>query len=278
MPPEMFEAINSALPVSGLTMRAFAAPFKGAAPNASVLIGIELFGRDLSLEANSKVEVSFLAIDAKAKVFGPRNDALTMNLRPDTRARVEQSGVRLLNRMDLPPGRYQLRIAARDSTKATIGSVIYDLDVPDFYKQPIGMSGVALTSLGGASMMTARPDDQLKDLLPAPPVAARTFAQNDELALFTEIYDNAGNTPHKVDILTSVLTDEGRVLFKNEEARDSSELQGARGGFGYTTRIPLSEIPPGTYVLNVEARSRLGQGLTANRQVQFTIVPAERGR
>jgi VWFA-related protein len=278
MPPEMFEAINSALPVSGLTMRAFAAAFKGAAPNASVLIGIELFGRDLSLEANSKVEVSFLAIDAKAKVFGPRNDALTMNLRPDTRARVEQSGVRLLNRMDLPPGRYQLRIAARDSTKATIGSVIYDLDVPDFYKQPIGMSGVALTSLGGASMMTARPDDQLKDLLPAPPVAARTFAQNDELALFAEIYDNSGNAPHKVDILTSVLTDEGRVLFKNEEARDSSELQGARGGFGYTTRIPLSEIPPGTYVLNVEARTRLGQGMTANRQVQFTIVPAERGR
>src|SRR6185436_1394409 len=120
--PEVFEAINSPLQVSGLTMRAFAAPFKGAAPNASVLIGIELLGRDLSLETNSKVEVSFLAIDAKAKVFGPRNDSLTMNLRPETRARVEQSGVRLLNRMDLPTGRYQLRIVARDSTKATIGS------------------------------------------------------------------------------------------------------------------------------------------------------------
>jgi hypothetical protein len=31
-----------------------------------------------------------------------------------------------------------------------------------------------------------------------------------------------------------------------------------------------------TYVLNVEARSRLGDSTKANRQVQFTIVPASR--
>ena len=99
----------------------------------------------------------------------------------------------MLNRMELPPGRYQLRVAARDSTKSNIGSIVYDLEVPDFYKQPISLSGLALTSLGGAAMMTARPDDQLKTVLPAPPVAARTFAQNDELALFAEIYDNSGN-------------------------------------------------------------------------------------
>jgi hypothetical protein len=66
------------------------------------------------------------------------------------------------------------------------------------------------------------------------------------------------------------------VLFKNEETRDSSELQGAKGGFGYTSRVPLGEIAPGSYVLNVEARSRLGDSPTVNRQVQFTIVPATR--
>src|SRR5262249_48164854 len=150
-----------------------------------------------------------------------------------------------LNRVDLPPGRYQLRVAARDATKATVGSIVYDLEVPDFYKEKIGMSGLAVTSLGGAAMMTARPDDVMRHVLPAPPVAARAFAQNDELALFTEVYDNSGNAPHKVDIVTSVLTDEGRVMYKNEEVRDSSELQGAKGGYGYTTRVPLSDIAPG---------------------------------
>jgi VWFA-related protein len=276
MPQDLFDAINSPLQVSGLTMRVFAAPFKGAQPNSSVLVGLELLGRDLSLETNSKVDISYMAVDTKAKVFGARTDSITMNLRPDTKTRVEQSGFRVLNRMELPPGRYQLRLAARDTTKATIGSVIYDLEVPDFYKDKIAMSGLAITSLGGAAMMTARPDDVMKQVLPAPPVAARAFAQNDELAVFTEVYDNSGNAPHKVDITTSVLTDEGRVLYKNEESRDSSELQGAKGGYGYTSRVPLSEIAPGSYVLNVEARSRLGDSLSTTRQVQFTIVPATR--
>ena len=58
MPQELFDAINSPLQVSGLTMRVFAAPFKGTQPNASVLVGVELLGRDLSLETNSKVEIS----------------------------------------------------------------------------------------------------------------------------------------------------------------------------------------------------------------------------
>ena len=65
-----------------------------------------------------------------------------MNLRPETRARVEQTGVRLLNRIDLPPGRYQLRVAARDTGRRRVGSVIYDLEVPDFYKLPFSMSGL----------------------------------------------------------------------------------------------------------------------------------------
>jgi hypothetical protein len=277
MAPELYEAINSPLQVSGLTMRVFAAPFKGPQPNASVVVGIELSGRDLSLGANSKVDISFLAVDNKDKVYGAHNDSLTLNLRPETKARVEQSGVRVLNRVDLPVGRYQLRIAARDPGKSVVGSVIYDLEVPDFYKQPISISGITMTSLAGAAMMTAKPDDQLKAVLPAPPIALRTFQQNDEIALFAEIYDNSGKAPHKVDIVTSVLSDAGNPVFKTDDQRDSSELQGAKGGYGYTARVPLSDIPPGNYVLNIEARSRLGNDVVATRQVQFHVIPPVRG-
>ncbi len=277
MPQEMFEAINSPLQVSGLTMRMFAAPFKGQQPNASVVVGIELSGRDLSLGTNSKVDISMMAIDNKGKVFGARNDGLTLNLRPESKARVEQTGVRVINRIDLPVGRYQLRAAARDSEKNVVGSVIYDLDVPDFYKLPLSMSGVTLTSMAGSALMTARPDEQLKTVLPAPPIAMRTFAQNDELAIFTEIYDNSGKAPHKVDIVTSVLTDEGKPVFKAEDVRDSSELKGAKGGYGYTTRVPLSDLAPGLYVLDVNAKSRLGDDTVARRQVQFRVVAVSRG-
>ncbi len=273
MAPELFDAINSPLQVSGLTIRAFAAPFKGTSPNASVLVGVELLGRDLTLEGNGKVSISMMAVDAKSKIQGARNDTLTLNLQPETRSRVEQSGLRVLNRLEVPAGRYQLRIAVRDVAKTTVGSVIYDLEVPDYFKIPFGISGLALTSLGSGAMMTARPDELLRTVLPSLPIAQRVFVQNDELALFAEVYDNSGNSAHKVDIVTSVLTDDGRVVFKTEESRDSSELQGAKGGYGYTARVPLSAVPPGLYVLSVEARSRLGKDTSAARLIQFRIVP-----
>jgi hypothetical protein len=110
--------------------------------------------------------------------------------------------------------------------------------------------------------------------MPGPPVAVRTFAANDQIHLFTEVYDNAGATPHKVDITTTVTTDEGKVMFKTEETRDSSDLGGQRGGYGYTTDIPLKDLAPGRYVLRVEAKSRLAQTPPAAREVRITVTEA----
>jgi len=270
--PELREALDSPLPVSGLTMHVFAAPFKGAAPNASVLFGVELRGRDMKVEPNAKILLSYIAIDASGKVKGGNTDSLTLtNLKPESKARIEQTGLRMLNRLELPPGKYQLRIAAHDAAGGNVGSVQYDLDVPDFVKAPFSMSGLVLTSGSGSALPTARADEQLKPMLPGPPIAIRSFPQNDEIVLFTEVYDNAGATPHKVDITATVTTDEGKVLFKTDEVRDSTDLGGKRGGYGYTTRIPLKDLAPGSYVLKVDAKSRLGQTPPVARELQFTV-------
>jgi len=272
--PEVREALESPLPVSGLTMNVFAAPFKGTAPNASVLLGVEMRGRDLKLSANDKIQMSYLAIDANGKIRGGNTDALTMTaLKPETKARVEATGMRMLNRMDLPPGRYQVRVAAHDAAGGAVGSVQYDLDVPEFAKLPLSMSGVVITSPMAAMMPTAHADEQLRQVLPGPASAARTFPQNDELALFTEVYDTQGNTPHKVDITTTIKTDEGKVVLKTDEERDSADLKGKTGGYGYATRIPLKEIPPGSYVLTVQARSRLGKVPPVERAIRINVAP-----
>jgi len=273
--PELKEALDSPLPVSGLTMHVFAAPFKGTAPNASVLFGVEMRGRDLQLSQNTKLVLSYVAIDSNGKIRGGNTDAVTMGtLRPETKARIEQSGLRVLNRLDLPPGKYQLRVAAHDSGGGNVGSVLLDLDVPDFLKSPFTISGLALTSAAGTVMPTVRADEQLKAVMPGPAIALRTFPQNDEIVLFAEVYDNAGSTPHKVDITATVTADEGKVMFTANEVRDSSDLGGQRGGYGYTTKIPLKDLAPGSYVLKVEAKSRLANTASAFRDVMFKVEPA----
>ena len=271
------EALNSPIAVSGLDMRVFAAPFKGTAPNASVVLGVELNGRELSPDSGAKVEFAYFAVDASGKTRGGRNETVTLNLRPETRTRMEESGLRMLSRVDLPPGRYTLRVAARDVVGGAIGSLSYDLEVPDFVKNPLTISGVALTSMAGSHLVTVRPDEPLRAVLPAPPIAMRTFPQNDELALFAEVYERAGAPPHSIDIAAIVRSDEGTVVFKQEEERRSAELQGASGGYGYQARVPLSDLEPGLYVLTLEARSRLGDHPAAVRQVPFRVVESGRG-
>lgn len=273
--PELVDALQSPIPISGLGMKVFAVPFKGAAPNASVLMGVELRGRDLTTAANGRVDLAFSAVDVKGKVKASSHDTLTLNLRPETKARVEQSGIRLLNRMNVPPGRYQLRIAAYDMGGGAVGSVLYDLDVPDFSRDHIAMSGLVLTSAAASAVPTARPDTELRMVLPGPPAAVRTFAQNDQIAIFTDVYDNDVTPVHKVDITTSLTADAGRVVFKNEEERSTEDLGGKPGGFGVGTTLSLSDFEPGLYVLKVEARSRLGANVAASREVQIRITPQE---
>ena len=229
----------------------------------------------MQLSQNDTIQLSYVAIDVNGKIRGGNTDSLTMSaLKPETKARIEQSGLRLLNRMELPPGKYQVRVAAQDSVSGSVGAVQYDLDVPDFVKTTFSVSGLVLTSAAGSALPTVRQDEQLKVVMPGPPVARRVFPQDDEITLFAEVYDNAGNQPHKVDITSTITADEGKVMFKTDETRDSSDLGGQRGGYGYTARVPLKDLAPGRYVLKVEAKSRLGNTPAASREVEFTVEPA----
>jgi VWFA-related protein len=271
--PALRDALNSPIPVSGLALNAFVAPFKESGGSASVLLGAELRGRDLNLGADGTVDLSYFAVDAHGKVWGAKTATLTLSLKPETRTRVEQTGVRLLNRMELPPGRYQLHVAAIDGTKGNAGSVVCDLDVPDFSRGPLLMSGLVLTSLAASLQPTAQLDEQLKAVLPGPPTALREFLQNDEIVVFAELYDNEARSPHTVDITTRVTSAEGKVVLKTAEEHTSEELHG-KAGYGYISRLPMQDLAPGRYVLTIEGRSRLAPEAAVSRQVQFSVAAA----
>ena len=75
--------------------------------------------------------------------------ALNLAMRPETYQRVKALGVRLNSRTTMAPGRYQLRVGARNPVSGKTGTVFYDVVVPDFSKEPLMMSGLLLSSLPG---------------------------------------------------------------------------------------------------------------------------------
>ncbi len=272
----MREVLDSPVPVTGLAIRAFAAPMMGVRPKASVLIVIEIdglalkFKQDGALFANN-VEVAILAMDESGKIRDGSKDVAELKLRPETHAAVLKNGVRLTRRLQIPPGTYQLRIGARESGGGLIGSVMYDLDVPDFSKADLAMGGLLLASASADRMPTANPDPDFKDILPGSPTAIRDFPTGDQLALAVDIYDNKVATPHRVEIRTSVTADNGSVVFSSKDERRSEELKGVNGTYGHVTNIPLKGVAPGRYVLRVEAQSLLSNGATAAREIEFTV-------
>ena len=275
---ELREAISSPVPVAGLPLAATASVFKGPDNKGAVVISITIGGRDLALVENNgtfknDLEISWLASDAKGKVFPGERNTVNLALKPDTVARVRTSGFRVITSMDLPPGRYQLRIAAREANTRRAGAVFYDVDVPDFSRERLSISGLALTSMASGVAPTARPKDPLVKLLPGPLSTYRDFVQNDEVALFTEVYETGGGPAHKVEIRLNLQAEGGQSVFQTREERDSSELKGSSGGYGFSARIPLRDIAPGLYVLRVEAESRIADRLTASRETLINVLP-----
>jgi len=65
----------------------------------------------------------------------------------------------------------------------------------------------------------------------------------------------------------------GQTVFETKEERDSSELKGSAGGYGFTARIPLKQMAPGLYVLRIEAVSRFGDRPTVATETLFRVVP-----
>ena len=114
--------------------------------------------------------------------------------------------------------------------------MLSDLEVPDFSKDPLTMSNIALTSQGSGIAPTVRPKDPLEKLLPAPLTSYRDFTQADEIALFAEVYEAAPGPSHKVEITLTMKAEGGQTVFQTREERDSSELGGSGGGYGFSAR------------------------------------------
>jgi VWFA-related protein len=278
--PALRDAMGSPVAISGLTISAFAAPFKGAGAKDAIAMAIEIDGRGLKFTATpqgqfaDELEISLFAADSSGKIKDGARDVIALSLKPQTHDIVRQSAFRVIRRIQVPPGRYQLRIGARESGGGNVGTVIYDLDAPDFSKGTLAMSGIALASVSGSRIPTTSPDpsvNEFKDVLPAPPSASREFPRQDTLAVFAEVYDNVGKTPHRVEITAAVLSDEGKVVHTTSDTRKSEELQGAAGGYGYTTKIALANFAPGRYVLRLTATSLLGKPEPVTREIEFRV-------
>lgn len=267
---ELREILNHPLQRNGLTMTVHAAPFKGAARDASVAVAVEVdAGRLHFAEQPNKtfadgLELSLFALDERGRQRGGNFYQFNLTLRPDTYQRIRGSIVRMNPRIALPPGRYQLRVGVRESGAGEMGSVFHDMLVPDFTAKGLGMSGLLVTDEAARREFSPQPDDQLPPgALPAAATSRRAFNWTGVLSVFAEVYDNgSARDVRRIEVTTALIGDEGGAVFSARET-----VTGSR--FPVTKQIPLKDMRPGSYVLRMEARL-LGDG--TDRAIRETVI------
>jgi VWFA-related protein len=271
MPPGLRDALIGAVPVSGLPLAAHTAAFKGPGDKTSLLVTVE-YGSpafDNLASDSSRLVASAIAVEPGGKVAASDQSTIALNVRPETRQAMRAGGFRTHSRLELAPGRYQIRVAALLGDTGLVGSVHEDVDVPDLSAPPFAMSGVVMTSVDAGLIPTAHLDDRMREVLPAPPTTSRAFRHDGAIALFAEVYEHGSAPKHDVTMATRVHDNGGRVVFERDDVRTANELKKSKGG--YSLQISLRQFPPGDYVLQLQAESREAGSKPAAREIAFRV-------
>ena len=275
------EALDSPTPVSGVRIRASAAPFRNAAGKAAVTVVIQVDGRDIGFSQadgrfDAGVNLAIVAVDSVGDTIDTMTRTFTLPLRPDSHMQMVANGLRLAEQLSLPRGPHRLHIAAQDAVNKRVGTVDCDVDVPDFGKTTFTMSGLLLTSSRANATPSTKSErlQGLQSILPGPPTVARSFGRDESLTLMAEVYDRS-RTPSAVNIVTTVRTADGAEVFRREGTRTGGEMKSATGVYRYLETVPLSGLAPGSYVLTVEASSGGKPDSSIRRQVPIDIVAQE---
>jgi VWFA-related protein len=265
---QLLELARSPLPVSAMPLRVSATPFLSAANKARVSIVVEMppeglrpITDDGKYRLNISLSIGFY--DRNGKSVGGEDPDIDLEIPLEAAPKVTPNGMRFVSRVEVPPGAYRFWVGAIQPASGLRGSVMTEIDIPDFDKQPLALSGIAVSSTEGRRIYTARTDGLLDDILGGPPVAHREFILDSDLWLYGEIYDHrsdGGDVTSEVTIRSA----DGTVVHK--AAFEPAPVQ-----FGHLARIPLKEIGVGSFVATIDARSSSPKPISSTRTVSFRV-------
>jgi len=182
----------------------------------------------------------------------------------------EEAGFEVIARLDLKPGRYQLRVAAESSLMGKSGSVYTDVDVADFSRDVIAMSGLVLSV---TPRLPAAPNGGLPDLLPVIPTSERLFSPNATVAAFLRLRQGGGAPLVPLTLAARVVDAGDAIVFEDRVTLDPGRFSAGRTA-DYRLNVPIATLAPGPYLLTVDllaASNRAGKTPTIRRAVPFRV-------
>jgi hypothetical protein len=189
------------------------------------------------------LEVATAVFDESGASVDMKVESLAGKLAPRAFDLARANGFHVTRQAVLKPGRYQLRVAVRETATGRIGTSSAWVDVPDLGKGQLALGAVTLTgshSAGGAVFV------------PRTPHGLRTFAVGDFLIYSLAAFNPAGesDTLMRIAILSG-----DRVVYRSAWEPIASRVTDRRDRTARISgQLQLGGTPPGAYTLRVEVQ------------------------
>jgi VWFA-related protein len=259
----LFKAMAAVLPTSDMPMRVDVAPFAtgtGSDSATAIVVGLRETVPADTPRIVENIELLATAFTQKYHLEASQRQTAQLTLRWTG----EEAKYEVLSRLDLKPGRYMLRFAAHNSTSGKSGSVYHDIEIPDFSKEPVSLSGILVSV---SPSLTAVPKDFLAPLVPVTPTTQRVFYRDVHTpTAFVRVYQSL-KASGAVRLASTIVDDRDVRVFRRDDPVELSVVGKTRAA-DFQLPIPVSTFSPGLYLLTFEASD--GRHL-AKRQVRFEV-------
>jgi VWFA-related protein len=261
--PILDEAMKAGANVSGISLRAVAAPLARGTNGMKTVVTVEVAyppRPDGSRRIEDEFRMSILAVDPDGRIKASSERALRFS---GTVRDSNDAAILINDVMDLPSQALTLRIGVASRALGKAGTIQMAIDVPKASDDGLQLVSIVLGRAGESPPAMNAGD--ATSLLPFQPLTTRTFAATDTLRVFGRAFWRAKSSDLPVVTIAiktmPARTNQPKVTTSPER---SGHLEGAFDG-----TVSLSGLVPGNYVLEVAAR--LGDGKPVTRDVPFSI-------
>jgi VWFA-related protein len=261
------------------------APFFYTSPNeARVNLAMEFpasavdFSKDKG-KYHADMNVLGIAYRPDGTVAARFSDMMTLDLEKDEWKQFTQRPTRYSNQFQIAPGTYRLDIVLSAGGQG-FGKFETPLVIDPYDGKTFSVSGLALSNqlgqvqdLGGAmaaDLVSDRTPLIVKnmEITPSP---SNHFKKTDTVALYAQVYDPHLTDPHppQVRIAFNIVNPKtGEVVIGAHNIDTSTYLEKGNPVVPLGLKIPIDQLPPGTYRLDFQASDATG-ALSVVRSVGF---------
>lgn len=251
---QLQEQLFSAIPATDLPVLVTAAYYRLAADRYFVPISVAVPGSAIPVPADKDKDKMALDVlgfvrDEQGRPVGRVQQTIT--LPAGSTGTVASKQVLYTTGVELPPGRFDVKVVVRENTSGLMGSFEAPVVVPELKSAPIKVSAVTLSTQMQAAKET-KDNPLIRNGLQLVPNVTHIVGKDQRLLFYYEVYDPSTAAGAAPDIRTSLAFYRGRVkVFETPVVERANLDDPSRKAAIFQLEVAGSSLAPGFYTCQI---------------------------